>query len=88
MRAALEIYRALPAKEEFNQGQRDPVDVPLFPGCGEGSPFAALLPMMAAGLRACGCTHVQTGLIPGSVHYVVDDQPQAVAGLIERHAEL
>jgi len=32
--------------------------------------------------------HVETGLIRGAVHYVVEDQPEAVAGLIERYATL
>jgi hypothetical protein len=41
---------------------------------------------IAEGLRANGCTHVETGLIPGSVHYVVEDEPETVADLIERYA--
>ena len=44
------------------------------------------VPKIAEGLRANGCTHVETGLIPGSVHYVVEDQPETVADLIERYA--
>ena len=43
---------------------------------------------MAEGLRANGCAHVETGLIRGAVHYVVEDQPEAVADLIERYATL
>jgi len=31
-------------------------------------------------------TNVETGLISGSVHYVVDDQPNEVSDLIERYA--
>jgi pimeloyl-ACP methyl ester carboxylesterase len=60
--------------------------VPSFVGAGNGSPFARLVPKIAEGLRANGCTHVETGLIPGSVHYVVEDQPETVADLIERYA--
>ena len=41
---------------------------------------------MAADLRARGFSHVETGRIPDSIHYVVDDQPEAVAGLIEQQA--
>jgi hypothetical protein len=34
------------------------------------------------------CTHVETGLIPHNVHYVVADQPEAVDDLIQRYASL
>lgn len=86
LHAAFEMYRAFPANARFNQAQRGPNFVPLFLAAADGSPFAKLIPKMAEGLRANGCTHVETGLIPGSVHYVVEDQPEAVADLIERHA--
>ena len=62
--------------------------MPLFLAAASESPFAGLVPKMADGVHANGCTHVETGLIPGGVHYVVEDQPEAVAGLIERHASL
>jgi pimeloyl-ACP methyl ester carboxylesterase len=88
LHAAFEMYRAFPANEKFNQTQRSQNDVPLFVGAGDGSPFAKLLPNIAEGLRANGCTHVETGLISGSVHYLVEDQPEAVADLIERHASV
>jgi pimeloyl-ACP methyl ester carboxylesterase len=86
LHAAFEMYRAFPANAEFNAAQRGPNDVPLFLAAGDGSPFVKLVPKMAEGLRANGCTHVQTGLIRGSVHYVVEDQPEAVADLIEQYA--
>ena len=41
---------------------------------------------MAEGLRANGFTHVETGVIPGAMHYDVQDQPDAMASLIEQHA--
>jgi pimeloyl-ACP methyl ester carboxylesterase len=88
LHAAFEMYRAFPANEKFNQGQRGPNDVPLFVGAGDGSPFAKLIPKIAEGLRANGCTHVETGLIPGSVHYLVEDQPETVGDLIERYASV
>jgi pimeloyl-ACP methyl ester carboxylesterase len=86
LHAAFEMYRAFPADAQFNAAQRGPNDVPLFLAAGDGSPFAKLVPKIAEGLRANGCTHVETGLIRGSVHYVVEDQPEAVADLIERYA--
>jgi pimeloyl-ACP methyl ester carboxylesterase len=58
--AMFEMYRAFPANEKFNQAQRGSNDVPLFVGAGDGSPFARLVPKIAEGLRANGCTHVET----------------------------
>jgi pimeloyl-ACP methyl ester carboxylesterase len=86
LHAAFEMYRTFPANAQFNAAQREPNNVPLFLGAGDGSPFAKLVPKMAEGLRANGCTHVETGMIHGSVHYVVEDQPDAVADLIEHYA--
>ena len=86
LHAAFEMYRAFPANAQFNGAQRGSNDVPLLLAVGDGSPFAKLVPKIAEGLRANGCTHVETGLIRGSVHYVVEDQPEAAADLIERYA--
>lgn len=88
LHAVFEIYRAFPENARFNQAQRGLNNVPLFLGAGDGSPFARLVPKIAQGLRANGCTHVETGLVPGSVHYLVEDQPETVANLIERYASL
>lgn len=84
--AVFEMYRAFPANAQFNAAHREPIEVPVFFGTGEGSPFAKLVPRIADGLRAQGCTHVETGLIHGAVHYVVEDQPEQVTDLIERYA--
>jgi pimeloyl-ACP methyl ester carboxylesterase len=81
-----EIYRAFPANVKFNAAQDGPNDVPLFLATREKSPFAAIVPKMAEGLRASGFTHVETGVIPGAMHYDVQDQPDAMANLIEQHA--
>jgi pimeloyl-ACP methyl ester carboxylesterase len=86
LHAAFEMYRAFPANAQFNAAQREPNGVPIFMAVGDGSPFVPLLPKMADGLRANGCAHVETGLIRGAVHYVVEDQPETVANLIEQHA--
>jgi len=87
IRAALEIYRAFPVNAKFNEEQRDPNNVPLFLAAGDRSLFAKLIPNMAENLRANGCAHVETGQVQGSVHYAVNDQPEAVAELIERNAQ-
>jgi pimeloyl-ACP methyl ester carboxylesterase len=86
LHAAFEMYRAFPANAQFNAAQRGPMPIPLFFGAGDGSPFAKLIPKIAHDLRAHGCTRVETGLIHGAVHYLVEDQPDQVAELIERYA--
>jgi pimeloyl-ACP methyl ester carboxylesterase len=86
LHAAFEMYRAFPANLEFNEAHQEPNDVPLYLAAGEGSPFAKLIPKMAVDLRTKGFAHVESGLIPSAVHYLVEDQPEAVADLIERYA--
>jgi len=44
------------------------------------------MPSFAEALRVHGCANVKIGVIKNSVHYVVDEQPEAVAELIERYA--
>jgi hypothetical protein len=54
----------------------------------------ALMPEFQGGSRAAfeerahGCANVKMEVIKNSVHYVVDEQPDAVAELIERYASL
>ena len=84
--AAFQMYRTFPANVQFNAAQRGSNDVPWFLAAGDRSPFAKLIPKLAKGLSSNGFTHVETGLIRGSGHYDVEDQPAAVAGLMEQHA--
>jgi pimeloyl-ACP methyl ester carboxylesterase len=86
LRAMLEIYRAFPENEKFNATQQNAITVPLVLAPGEDSPFARLMPSIAADLRAHGCANVEVELVKNSVHYVVDEQPKAIAALIERYA--
>src|SRR4029077_7181095 len=86
LRAALEIYRAFPANEKFNAAQQSAMSVPLVLAPGKNSPFEKLMPSFADALRAHGCANVEIEVIENSVHFVADEQPDAVAQLIERHA--
>ena len=88
LRALLEIYRAFPANEKFNAAQRSAISVPLVLAPGENSPFEKLMPGFAEALRDHGCANVKIDAIKNSVHYVADEQPEAVAQLIERYASL
>lgn len=86
LHALLEIYRAFPENEKFNASQQSAIAVPLVLAPGENSPFEKLMPSIAADLRAHGCANVKVEVVKNSVHYVVDQQPEAVAQLIERYA--
>ncbi len=88
LRAALEIYRAFPTNEKFNAAQQSAISVPLVLAPGENSPFEKLMPSFAEALRDHGCASVKIEAIKNSVHYVADEQPEAVAQLIERYASL
>ena len=88
LRAALEIYRAFPANEKFNAAQKNAISVPLVLAPGENSPFEKLMPSFAEALRDHGCANVKIEVIKNSVHYVADEQPEAVAQLVERYASL
>jgi pimeloyl-ACP methyl ester carboxylesterase len=88
LHAIFEMYRALAQSAKSNTAQSGPNQVPIYFGTGEKSPFSKLVPAIAQGLRANGFSKVETGVIPNAVHYVVDDNPAAVAELIERPALL
>jgi len=86
LRAVLGIYRAIPENAKWNVAQRGPNATPIVLANGEKSPFVAQLPKFAGALRASGFSDVETATIPNAVHYLVGDNPDAVAELIERHA--
>jgi pimeloyl-ACP methyl ester carboxylesterase len=88
LHALLEMYRAFPANEKFNAAQSSAINVPLVLAPGENSPFEKLMPGFAEALRDHGCENVKVEVIKNSVHYVADEQPEAVAQLIERYASL
>jgi pimeloyl-ACP methyl ester carboxylesterase len=88
LHSVFEMYRAFPTNAEFNSRQLETNQIPFFIGAGDGSPFADLISKQADGLRANGCANVESGLIPNAVHYVVEDQPDEVARLIEQYVTL
>ena len=88
LRTAFEFYRAFPADAQFNGAARSPINVPIVFGSGEKDAFAKYVPTISESMRARGCTNVHTEFIKNSVHYVAQEQPTAVADLIERYASL
>lgn len=87
LRAGLGFYRAFPADEKFNAGQRSALNVPIVLAGGDHS-VGPNLPRIAESLRKNGCTNVITRVIAKSGHYVADEQPEMVAELIGRYASL
>ena len=85
LRAGLEFYRAYPANERFNADQRGPIDVPIVLAGGEHS-LAPLHATVARSLREHGWRNVSVEVIANSGHQVIDEQPAAVADLLERYA--
>jgi pimeloyl-ACP methyl ester carboxylesterase len=86
LKAAFGIYRAFPENAKAASAQRGPNPTPVVLATGQKSPFAGLVPKMAADLKSQGFAQVEATTIPGAVHYVVDDAPEAVTKLIETHA--
>jgi pimeloyl-ACP methyl ester carboxylesterase len=86
LHAAFQIYRAIPKNAEFNAAHAEANSVPLTVAVGEKSPFGGLLEKFVQGYRAKGMTHVESARIAGAGHYVVADNPDGVAELIERSA--
>lgn len=87
LRAGFEMYRAFPASEKFNAAQRSAIDVPLVLAGGDQG-FGPLLPEIAEALPSRGWTDISVELIENSGHYVADEQPDAVAALIELYASM
>jgi pimeloyl-ACP methyl ester carboxylesterase len=86
LRAGLEFYRrAYPTSEKFNAAERSAIDVPIVLAGGNHA-MGMLLPRLADSLRKHGCTSVTVEVVKDSGHWVVDEQPDSVAELIERHA--
>jgi pimeloyl-ACP methyl ester carboxylesterase len=83
--AACEMYRAFPDNVTFGQEKRGLNDVPIVYGTGDGSPFGPLAVRIAAALEDSGFTNVTRATVPDAVHYLVADNPDGVAALIEQH---
>jgi pimeloyl-ACP methyl ester carboxylesterase len=82
LRAAFETYRAVPQNISDNQNWRGSIDIPLTLVGGEHV-FGPALPDTADELRAgFGWTDVEMRIIPNGQHYVVEEQPDDVIGLL------
>lgn len=86
LHAAFQMFRALPRNSAWNAAQMQPNAVPLVVAVGGKSFFKALLPTFVHGYRATGIGIVEGARVPGAKHYLLADNPAAVAELIEQHA--
>jgi len=85
LRAAFEVYRAIPTNVTFNDALRDPIAVPLLLAGGEHV-FGPVLEDVAANLRSnFGWSDVSVHVVPDGQHYLVEERPDDIAALIERH---
>lgn len=86
LRAAFEMYRAVPQNINFNQSQRSALDVPLMLVGGEHV-FGPALPETADDLRSnFGWNDVEVQIVPDGQHYLIEERPEEIASLLERHA--
>jgi len=83
--AGFTIFRTLPLDAARNQADTRPSAVPTLLAYGEYS-HATLLPTVRDGLRHAGATDVRTALIPGSGHWPAEEQPAALAAIIDDFA--
>lgn len=85
LRAAFEMYRAIPLNEKLNAAATGALATPVMLVGGEHG-FATLLPPMAADARAHGWTHVSTAVVKGARHYLLDSHPLEVVRIFESFA--
>ena len=86
LRAGLEFYRrGYPTAEKFNASERSPIDLPIVLAGGDHA-MGILFPRLADSLGKHGWANVTVEVIKNSGHWVVDEQPDIVVELIERHA--
>lgn len=83
--AGFGFYRTFDQDAAFNAAHRGPLRVPLLLVGGDRG-MAATTAVTAAAMRAHGATDVRTATVTRSGHWVAEEQPSQVAGLIDRFA--
>jgi pimeloyl-ACP methyl ester carboxylesterase len=85
LHAAFEMYRAIPANAAFNDGHREPIDVPLLLVGGEHV-FAPAHEAVAGNLHAhFGWADVTVRVLSDGQHYLIEERPEDIVALIEQH---
>jgi pimeloyl-ACP methyl ester carboxylesterase len=83
--AGFTMFRTLPVDATDNQADKSPAAIPILLAYSEYS-HATLLPAVRDGLRRNGATDVRTVIIPGSGHWPAEEQPAALAAIIDDFA--
>jgi pimeloyl-ACP methyl ester carboxylesterase len=86
LRAAFEVYRALPQNIAFNTTSNSGGTVPLLLVGGEQCFGPSMAPLADHLRRHHGWTNIDTAIVKSARHYLPDESPDAVAELISRHA--
>ena len=85
LHALLSIYRQFDKQEAFNLAHQQPLGIPITV-VGGARVFGPLVDGMVQDLRSWGATHVEGVVVPNAGHYIADEQPEALAGLIAARA--
>jgi pimeloyl-ACP methyl ester carboxylesterase len=86
LRAAFEMYRAIPQNISVNQDARNPIAVPLMLVGGERV-FGPALPETADELKSdFGWSAVDVQIVEDGQHYLIEERPDEIVALLERHA--
>jgi pimeloyl-ACP methyl ester carboxylesterase len=87
LRAAFEVYRAIPANATANAERRDPIAVPLLLVGGEHV-FGPALADVATNLHSTyGWMNVSTAVVADGQHYLIEERPDDIVRLIEGHID-
>ncbi|WP_072572311.1 alpha/beta fold hydrolase [Granulibacter bethesdensis] len=81
--AGFGFYRTFPQDKLFNDGQREPLAVPMLVAGADRS-LGAGVQVLAQALRDHGVSEVRSATIEGAGHWVAEEKPDEVAQLIER----
>ena len=86
LRAAFEVYRAIPDNIVFNTAHRQAISVPLLLVGGEHV-FGPVLEDVADNLRTnFGWSDVKVTVVDNGQHYLIEERPDDMIRLIEQHA--
>ncbi|HLZ66112.1 MAG TPA: alpha/beta hydrolase [Aliidongia sp.] len=81
LKAGFEFYRALPADEAFDRQHTEALPLPILLVGGEQG-LGRFEPRIAEDLALHGATDVRTVLLPGCGHWIAEEQPEQLAGLL------
>ncbi len=85
LRTTFDEYRVFDADQRWNSRQRTAISTPITLVAGDHA-LASFVPPMATAMHDHGLKNIATETVQNSGHYILDEQPAAVAALIDRRA--